>query len=105
MAEYAHIQWRRLEAVSNRRRRPGFGTRRKFRLDAQMYGQQLSGELSANLQRSQQLRRTLGIDPATLRVLQFDFLETSEREHLERLGLQIVDEQERSESFDPPEFV
>ena len=100
-----HIRWRRLPDTAPRRTRPNrSGERPPLRSDPAEHGEALAAELSGLLEQRDEARRQTGIDPARLRVLELDFLNAAQRDLLEKLGLQILAEDEVKERVDPPYY-
>jgi hypothetical protein len=62
----------------------------------------LAEETGHVIQEIRESRQAAGIDPARLVVLGLTFLDSAEREHLGRLQVQVVHEQEKREPVDPP---
>jgi hypothetical protein len=101
--QFPHIRWRRLPATAPRRTHsnPG-GVRIPLRDDPAGHGQSLVYQAEQTLSSGAAARQAVGIDPARLFVLRMTFLQAEERAYLERLRLQIVEEEEVQESVDPP---
>jgi hypothetical protein len=95
-----HLIWERLPDVAPRRTRPNRGGERPpIRTDANSHGAVLSDQLTNRLSETEDVRRAAGVDPARLQVLELGFLNSAEREILERLGLQVLSEEEVSEAL------
>jgi phage baseplate assembly protein W len=62
----------------------------------------LQAETDAAVTNAQRQRQTLGIDPARLLLLEMRLLQNAERDHLEKLGLQVIDEAEVRQPVEPP---
>lgn len=99
---HSHLRWNRLPDVSVWRTRPAVGGPRCPLQNAEAHGQALAGEADAAVKASSAARRTLGIDPSRLRVLRLTFLGVEEREWLERLGAQVLDEEEERRALKNP---
>src|SRR5205807_744086 len=56
------------------------------------------------VEESQRQRQSLGVDPSRLLLLEMRLLQNAEREHLEKLGLQIVDEIEVRDALAQPHY-
>jgi hypothetical protein len=99
-----HIRWRRLNFVEPRGRRenPPRPPSPPLRLQPAQHGAQLQVETDTVVSEAQQQRQALGIDPSRLLLLEMRLLQNAERDHLERLGLQIVDESEVHQQLNPP---
>ncbi|MEW6540803.1 MAG: S8 family peptidase [Bacillota bacterium] len=101
---YHHIRWRRLPDAAVRRSGPPSMARPPLRRDVAEHGRVLHQQVQEAFQTNEAGRRISGVDPATLLVLELAFLEISGREHLERLGVQLIEEQQRKESVSPPYY-
>ena len=89
-----HIRWRRLDPITPRKVRKGFGGSPPLRL-AVKHGADLAGRTAESIEQLRQKRRALGVDPSKLMVLKLGFLDSSERDLLEQtLNLHIVSERE-----------
>lgn len=75
-----------------------------MREDADAHGAALTGQLADRLLEADDARRVAGVDPARLQVLELGFLNSAEREILERLGLQILAEEEIREPLEEPYY-
>ena len=103
--QYPHIPWRRLEQTDQRRLRQNLSPPRPpLRSSAQEHGGALGNRFESALTNAYQLRLQLGIDPSSLLVLSFTFLEGVERESLERLGIHVVSEEEIKETIQTPYY-
>ena len=65
-----------------------------MREDAEAHGAALTGQVADRLLEAEDARRVSGVDPARLQILELGFLNSAEREILERLGLQVLSEEE-----------
>jgi hypothetical protein len=101
-----HIRWRRLnlEEPRGRRERPPRPPGPPLRPHAAQHGARLEGDTTTAVVDAQRQRQALGIDPAKLLLLEMRLLQNAERDHLERLGLQIIDEAEVRQPVDPPYY-
>ncbi len=101
---YPHIRWRRINFAEPRGRRenPGRPPGPPLRSRPAQHGAHLQAETDTAVDQAQQQRQALGIDPARLLLLEMRLLQNTERAHLERLGLQIIDEVEVRQPIDPP---
>ncbi len=98
-----HIRWRRLNLVELRGRRenPPRPPGPPLRQQPAQHGAQLQAETDTAVIEAQRQRQALGIDPSRLLLLEMRLLQSAERDHLERLGLQIIDEAEVRQPVDP----
>lgn len=98
---YHHIRWQRLPDTPVIRSRSPGNLRPPLRLDVAEHGNVLDRQVQEAIQDNEEQRRFSGVDPATLLVLELAFLEISGRDLLERLGIDIVDEQQQKEPVSP----
>lgn len=102
---YDHIRWRRLPDTAHRRTRPNpVGNRFPLRPNPTQHGGNLNTQVNAAVNVGEASRRTLNIDPQRLVVLELDFLESGQREHLGRLQIEVVDEAEIRTPLATPHF-
>lgn len=105
-ADYPHLVWRRLQHSEAR----GTPTRNvvppqpPLRSNQRGHGQAVARQMEAAIQNVQQQQQASGIDATRLLVLEMEFLQASQREALEKLGLQIVDEEEARVPLESPYF-
>ena len=99
-----HIRWARLQGTAPRQKRQFPNAPRAPLIeDARQHGQQLKQLADDALRESRQKREKLGIDPERLLVLNFTFLNISQREALEKyFNVQIVEEGEIREEVKEP---
>jgi len=60
--------------------------------------------MESALNEAQETRRRLGVDPSRLLVLGMNLIDADGRRELERMGLQIIDEQQVRRPVDPPYY-
>lgn len=98
-----HIAWRRLPSTAPRKTRPYFPSR-AFRANVPAHGTRLSQNIAEEIRASGEDHEAVGVDPSRLMVLRFRFLEKAEREHLDKLGLQILSEREEQVPLAQPRY-
>jgi Subtilase family len=103
-AHQPHIRWRRLNLVEPRGRRenPPRPPGPPLRPQPTQHGARLQTQTDRAVAEAQRQRQVLRIDPSRLLLLEMRLLQNAERDHLERLGLQIIDETEVRQPVDPP---
>lgn len=99
-----HIKWRRINLSEQRKTKPNPGIRFPPRLQPQAHGQTLNNQNDFALNQIQQARNQAGIDPTKLLALDFKFLEAGQRDHLNRLGIEVLDEKEQRVALPSPIF-
>lgn len=105
MPEYLeHILWKRLPFHDPRRTKQGFGNGPPLRPSVSDHASELNSALLEAIQETADARQTSGIDPNRLLVLSFDFANINEREMVERLGLQVVQEREIKRHIEKPKY-
>ena len=92
--QYPHLVFEREpEREPERRRRRGYGAPPPVTADRRQRGEQIARETAEALTVVQQVKRTIGIDPNRLLVLEFEIINFDAREvFLERFGASVVDE-------------
>ena len=103
---HPHIRWRRLNFAEARGRRetPQRPPGPPLRPQQAQHGATLQTQTDLAFEEVQRRRRLIGIDPSRLLLLEMCLLQNAEREHLERLGLQVVDEAEARVPIEQPYY-
>jgi hypothetical protein len=102
---YDHIRWRRLPDTAHRRTRPNpVAARFPLRPDPPAHGGALHRQTQQAFAANRAGRAVSNIDPNRLVVLEMNFLEMGQRDHLQRLGIDVVDEQERRIPLQTPHY-
>src|SRR5262245_36280882 len=107
--ERQHIYWRRLNVAGQRRKpeRKAMGglPQPPLRPNQRAHGAAISARTAEAFAELDKQRRAVGVDPNQLLVLEMELVNTDQRQALEKLGLQILDEDEIRQSLEVPYYV
>jgi hypothetical protein len=95
-AQFNHIKWSKINFSAQKKSRANPGFRFPPRMEPiPQHGQKLSDQSDQLLNKIQGARNSIGVDPSKLVVMDFNFIEMGQREHLERLSIDVLEEKEQ----------
>jgi hypothetical protein len=104
--DFSHIPWRRLKRTEQRGKqtRPIVPPQPPLRSNAASHRQQVSQQAGKAVDELVQRRKSLGVEPQHLLVLEMEFVQAGQRELLERIGARILDEGEKRVALPQPVY-